>query len=186
MRSSHGFIGFILALALAVGTTVALADSGPSAAHGHHRPSSRFGWPVSPHHLVRGFHPPAARWGAGHRGVDLASVPHAEIVAPSDGVVTFSGVVAGRGVLTLQHREGFSTTYEPVSDRISTGTTVRRGQRLGHLDAGHCSSGVCLHWGYRVAKDEYLNPLVLIGIQRPVLLPPLPESSVPGTGASPA
>lgn len=140
-------------------------------------PSAGFSWPLASHHVLRTFDPPAVKWEAGHRGVDLASPTGAEVRAPAEGVVTFSGVVAGKGVVTIRHPQGFDTTYEPLEYRVPKGTRVSRGMRIGvltdgHLKDGHCPQ-VCLHWGYRVAKDEYRNPLELIGLIRPLLLPPL-------------
>lgn len=134
------------------------------------RPSAAFDWPVSPHDVVRLFDPPELPWGSGHRGVDLRSTVGAEVRAPSDGTVTFAGSVAGRGVLTLHHPEGFDTTYEPVSDQVPTGTAVHRGDRIATLDAGHCEPA-CLHWGYRTGSKTYRDPLTLVARSRPVLLP---------------
>lgn len=137
-------------------------------------PSSRFAWPVDPHHVLKRFDPPEVRWGSGHRGVDLGTSDRAAIHAPSDGVVTFSGTVADRGVLTLHHPEGFDTTYEPVVEQVAKGSLVHRGDVVAHLAPGpwHCTTP-CLHWGYHVAKGEYRDPLTLIGTRRPILLPPL-------------
>lgn len=136
-------------------------------------PSSKFGWPVTPHVVVRTFDPPEVRWGSGHRGVDLQAPAGSQIVAPADGVVTYSGVIANRGVLSIKHPEGFNTTYEPVSDRVAQGTQVHRGDVIAKLDAGHCEPIACLHWGYKVGDGEYRNPLTLVRSTRPVLLPPL-------------
>lgn len=135
-------------------------------------PSAAFGWPVEPHDVVRRFDPPEVPWGSGHRGVDLRSRPGVDIVAPSDGVVTFSGSVAGRGVLTLRHPEGFDTTYEPVTDQVPEGTVVRRGERIATLAPGHCDPA-CLHWGYKTGPKTYRDPLTLVQRTLPILLPPV-------------
>lgn len=136
-------------------------------------PSERFSWPVSPHVVVRRFDAPDVKWGAGHRGVDLAAAPGTMVRAPSAGTVTFVGSVAGRGVLTLRHPEGFDTTYEPIAAKAKRGDRVERGQFIGVITpGGHCDAR-CLHWGYRVSKDVYRDPLTLVGGVHPVLLPPL-------------
>src|SRR5690606_40194397 len=41
--------------------------------------------------LVRGFEAPRERWGAGHRGVDLAAATGQPVRAPGPGTVTFAG-----------------------------------------------------------------------------------------------
>ena len=139
-------------------------------------PTDGFGWPIDPHQVIRLFDPPKQRWDAGHRGVDLAAETGSVVRASGAGTVTFSGVIAGKGVVTVTHPQGFSTTYEPLDDRVAKGTHVTRGQRIGvltdvHLLDGHCPQ-VCLHWGYRVTKDVYRDPLSLITPIRPILLPP--------------
>lgn len=151
-------------------TAQALARAGVGALDD--APSAGFAWPVTPHEVVRRFDPPEVVWGAGHRGVDLRSSPGAPVVAPSDGVVTFSGSVAGRGVLTIRHPQGFDTTYEPVSHQVSKGASVHRGEHVADLEPGHCEPA-CLHWGYKVGPKSYRDPLTLIAHRRPVLLPPL-------------
>lgn len=136
-------------------------------------PSARFAWPVTPHVVLRRFDPPEVKWGSGHRGVDLAAQAGSTVSAPSDGVIVFSGSVAGRGVLTLHHPEGFDTTYEPVVNALSAGAQVRRGDRIATVGSGgHCAQS-CLHWGYKLDSDTYRDPLTLVTGQRPILLPPV-------------
>ena len=137
------------------------------------RPSSRWGWPLSPRPAVlRGFDRPEHQWSAGHRGVDLAAQPGQPVVAAADGVVAFVGTVAGRGVVSVRHRGGWRTTYEPVSPVVAVGRPVRRGERLGVVasTAGHCAPRTCLHWGALLGSD-YRDPLALLTSRRPVLLP---------------
>src|SRR3954471_13705113 len=113
-------------------------------------PSALWGWPLSGEPVVtRGFDPPPTPYAAGHRGVDLAATVGQPVLAAGAGTVSFSGVVAGRGVVTVRHTGGLRTTYEPVDDRAPVGTTVRRGDRVGALSSapGHCRPLSCLHWG---------------------------------------
>ncbi len=117
--------------------------------------------PVSGAPVVGPFDPPLVRWGAGHRGVDLAAPGGAVVLAPRAGVVTYAGVLAGRGVLVLSHGATRST-FEPVTATVPVGAVVARGQAIGRLDPGHaCSAPACLHWGLK-RGDVYLNPLSLL------------------------
>ena len=136
-------------------------------------PSRTWTWPLAPRPEVRRrFLPPAHSWSAGHRGVDLAAAVGQPVLAAGAGTVSFSGVVAGRGVVTVRHAGGLRTTYEPVDGRPAVGTTVRRGDRVGALSAapGHCQPAVCLHWG-AISGDTYRDPLALLDPGPPVLLP---------------
>lgn len=131
------------------------------------------------------FQAPAQRYGPGHRGADLIGSVGAVVLAPAEGVVRFSGVVAGRGVVSIEHG-GRITTYEPVSGSPPAGTTVLRGQPIGRLDGGHpgCPAPACLHWGLIVAGN-YLDPLTLL--QRgPSRLLPLATGPAVRRAASPA
>ena len=137
------------------------------------RPASRWSWPLSPRPAVlRGFDRPERQWSAGHRGVDLAAQPGQPVLAAADGVVAFVGTVAGRGVVSVRHRGGWRTTYEPLSPVVTVGRPVRRGDRLGVLatTAGHCVPRTCLHWGALLGSG-YRDPLTLFTYRRPVLLP---------------
>ena len=127
-----------------------------------------FGWPVAgPPVVDRAFSPPQSEYGAGHRGVDLRSAVGAAVLAAGPGEVTYAGVLAGRGVVTVTHGGGLRTTYEPVTAVVRVGQAVARGALLGHLSAGHasCRAGTtCLHWGL-LRGQTYLDPLALV--QRP-------------------
>lgn len=142
------------------------------------RARARWVWPLSPRPaVVRGFEPPPKPWASGHRGADLAGHAGQEVLAAGDGVVSFSGVVAGRGVVTVRHGGGWRTTYEPVLDRLPRGTSVAAGDRLGVLgggEASHCAPRLCLHWGALTGESDYHDPLLLLGLGRPILLP-LPD-----------
>lgn len=138
-------------------------------------PAGSFDWPLTGSHtVVRGFEPPAHGWSAGHRGVDVLGGAGQPVLAAGPGVVTFSGMVAGRGVITVRHPDGRRTTYEPVEARIAVGTTVATGSPVGALSAGgsHCTPRICLHWGLLVGPDEYRDPLSLLALREIVLLPP--------------
>lgn len=131
---------------------------------------ARFAWPLPPPHpVVRAFTAPATPFGPGHRGVDLSAAAGTPVLAAGDGVVVYAGAVAARTLVSLEHRGGLRTTYEPVAPVVTAGRSVRRGEVLGHLQAGHCPSP-CLHWGVR-RGHEYLDPLRLVSTGRVRLLP---------------
>jgi murein DD-endopeptidase MepM/ murein hydrolase activator NlpD len=136
-------------------------------------PRGRWTWPLLPRPPVLArFDPPDVRWGSGHRGVDLGAAVGQEVLAPTDGVVTFRGVVVDRGVLVIETAGGLRTTFEPVDSSLTVGTAVAQGLAVGSVAAtpGHCAPATCLHWG--VLRDEtYLDPLVLVGAVRVILLP---------------
>ena len=130
-------------------------------------------WPLAPRpEVVEGFAPPVERWGAGHRGVDLAGRAGQRVRAAQAGTVNFAGSLAGRGVVVVDHG-ATRTTYEPVRAAVNVGDRVSPGTVLGTLETfgSHCWPASCLHWGLREG-DEYLDPLTLVG-RGPVRLLPL-------------
>jgi murein DD-endopeptidase MepM/ murein hydrolase activator NlpD len=134
----------------------------------------RDGWsrPV-PGSVVHPFDPPAERWLAGHRGVDLAAGAGDPVRAPAAGVVSFAGSVAGKPVVVVTHPGGLRSTFEPVTASVGRGDTVGRGEAIGVLadTAGHCAPGGCLHWGV-LRGEAYLDPLALLGEDAPIVLLP--------------
>ncbi len=61
-------------------------------------------WPLQPEpEVARGFDPPDVVWGAGHRGVDLVGSPGQAVHSALPGTVTFAGMLAGRGVVVVDH-----------------------------------------------------------------------------------
>ncbi|TLP97580.1 M23 family metallopeptidase [Nesterenkonia salmonea] len=145
-----------------------------SAQHGHPH------WlPPVDGDVVKEFAAPPAPWAAGHRGVDLAASDGVEIRSPADGVVSFSGVVVDREVLSINHGGGYISSFEPVESELEVGDSVTEGQpvaALGTYDDGshHCDSP-CLHWGVRLF-GEYINPLLMLGELEPSVLLPLDNS----------
>jgi murein DD-endopeptidase MepM/ murein hydrolase activator NlpD len=122
--------------------------------------------------VSRPFDPPATGYGAGHRGVDLASAAGQPVLAAGAGVVLFAGMVAGRPVVSILHADGLRTTYEPVLSSVRAGQAVARGSPIGRLLAGHagCPAAACLHWGL-IRGDAYLDPLLLLRPPQVRLLP---------------
>jgi murein DD-endopeptidase MepM/ murein hydrolase activator NlpD len=172
-----------LALLAAVSTTAAVASVTAAPTGSPERPVAApvpatvvtYSAPVpAPFRVVRGFSPPATRYGAGHLGVDLAAAPGRAVAAAADGTVTFAGPVAGRGVVVVAHADGIRTEYEPVTPLVHAGQAVRRGAVLGRLSGHHpgCATS-CLHWGARRGA-VYLDPLSLLVALGPVRLLPWP------------
>lgn len=167
------------AAVLAVLTMTVPALSVLSAPRAHAAPaeSADYGWPLpGTPTVVRRFEPPQKRWLTGHRGVDLAAPAGTTVLAAGPGVINFAGVVAGKPVVSVRHRDGLLTTYEPVAASVTQGTAVVRGSPIGVLQTGHegCRSP-CLHWGARRgagSSAHYLDPLALLGEIRVRLKPP--------------
>lgn len=132
----------------------------------------RWQWPVAPHgQVVRAFRAPSSPWGAGHRGLDLAAPTGSEVRAVEAGVVTHAAVLAGRGTVTVRHRNGLRSTYEPVVLGVAAGAAVATGDLLGRLaPGGHCGSTPCLHVG-ALRDSGYLDPWPLLVGGRVRLLP---------------
>jgi len=130
-------------------------------------------WPLRPRpEVVARFEPPSTRWGAGHRGVDLAGHVGQEVRAAAAGRVSFAGMLAGRGVVVVDHGPT-RTTYEPVDPSVPVGDLVRTGAPLGRLTlfGSHCFPRACLHWGLIEGAEHYLDPLSLVGAGPVRLLP---------------
>lgn len=123
--------------------------------------------------MVHGFSAPSSAWGAGHRGVDLAASVGDPVRSALAGQVVFTGRIAGRGVVVVDHG-ATRTTYEPVTALARVGDLVTAGMPVGVLQTGgHCLPGSCLHWGWiDNADDGYLDPLELVGAVAPVRLWP--------------
>ncbi|HEY8471346.1 MAG TPA: M23 family metallopeptidase [Natronosporangium sp.] len=134
---------------------------------------SQWQWPLAGQPTVtRRFDPPPQRWLPGHRGVDLAGTPGAEVLAAGPGTVAFAGLVAGTPVVSIDHPGGLRTTYQPVSPLVERGEVVAAADVIGLLQPGHagCPAAACLHWGLR-RGETYLDPLGLLGLGRVRLLP---------------
>lgn len=162
--------GALVVAALAVLAVMSLG-AGPAAAEST---APGFDWPLPGTPQVgRPFAPPASAWGAGHRGVDLLADVGSPVLAAGSGRVTYAGLLAGRGVVTVSHHSGLRTTYEPVDATVSVGDEVAQGDLLGLLTTGHASCPLdrtCLHWGL-LRGSTYLDPLRLVERGRVRLLP---------------
>lgn len=143
-------------------------------------------WPLAPApEVVAGFDPPTTPWGAGHRGVDLLGAVGQPVRAALPGTISFAGVLAGRGVVVVNHGPT-RTTYEPVSTTRNVGDAVSAGATIGTLQLGgsHCFPRACLHWGW-LEGETYLDPLRLVGMGPVRLLPLWREEPVNARESAP-
>jgi murein DD-endopeptidase MepM/ murein hydrolase activator NlpD len=132
---------------------------------------SAWTWPLASFRLERPFAAPAHAYGPGHRGIDLRAMGPQEVRAPAAGVVAFSGQVAGRGILTIDHGDGFVSTLEPVISELTPGTPVELAAPVGTMGLGGHAAPGALHFGVRL-DGEYINPMLLLGdVPRAILLP---------------
>ncbi|SFC43948.1 Peptidase family M23 [Nocardioides terrae] len=171
--------GAVLVVVLLTGSIL-----GPSPVSTAGEPDPVGVWPLSPApSVVQRFDPPSSPWGAGHRGVDLLGHVGQTVGSALPGRVTFAGMLAGRGVVVVDHGET-RTSYEPVAATAHVGDLVSAGGPLGSLtpDLSHCPPAACLHWGWiRNVDDVYLDPLLLVGAG-PVRLLPLWGDRPGGSG----
>ena len=168
----------LLLLMLPVGLTLGSTRSAHAGARAD--PGGRWGWPLGARPAVgRRFQPPTTAYAAGHRGVDLLGRDGQPVVAAGAGRVSYAGLLAGRGVVVVDHG-ALRTTYEPVSASVRVGEQVALGALLGTLVGGHlgCPVAACLHWGLRRGED-YLDPLQLVRHSPGVLLPVPPAADHP-------
>ena len=135
--------------------------------------------PITPPVIDAVFRQPETEWGAGHRGIDLVGSPDAPILAPTSGVLKFSGKVFGRPIITLATSSGLTLEFEPacltppVVDAAAPELAVAAkalsvvGQAVftGQPFAWFCPEGYlthclvpCLHWGVKTAQSGYLSP----------------------------
>lgn len=141
-------------------------------------------WPVdAPHRVIREFMAPATEYGPGHRGIDIAVAPGTSVHAPAAGRVLFSGSVAGRGVLTIEHPNEVVSTIEPIEASVTVGDVVMAGDVVGVVappdvvwDASHVCS--CVHLGARY-RGSYVSPRTLLGQARTAVLKPWGEGPTP-------
>jgi murein DD-endopeptidase MepM/ murein hydrolase activator NlpD len=173
LPSARAFAPLGPVVAAAAISLVAGADAAIRSAAGlfSRLPLGAWQWPVlgsggGPPKILRGFHPPAQRWLAGHRGVDLAAPEGSPVLAAGPGTVSFAGTLFGKGVVVISHGS-VRTSYEPVKPTVHVGDAVARGSPIGTLVAGHCPGQACLHWGRLTGHRHgvrYYDPLVLLGL----------------------
>jgi murein DD-endopeptidase MepM/ murein hydrolase activator NlpD len=110
--------------------------------------------------VIDPYRPPACRWCPGNRGIDYGTAPGDAVRAAATGVVAFSGPVAGRLVIVVNHPDGLRTTYDGVAALVtSVGVFVRADDVIG-------LAGERLHFGVR-RGDTYLDPGLFLAVSCP-------------------
>ena len=113
--------------------------------------------------ILKKFSPGTNNWNPGHRGVDVAMEAGDTVYASASGKVIYAGILVDREVVSIEDSRGIRTTYEPVIPEVTSGDTVRAGDRIGTITGTHCGNGVvCLHWGAKRGNDSYINPMWLL------------------------
>ncbi len=112
--------------------------------------SSRFGYRMSPFTGKREF----------HRGIDVATRMSAPIVAPADGIVSFTGRDGGFGrMLTLKHGYGLVTKYAHLKKAlVKKGQRVKRGETIALVGNSGRSTGPHLHYEVHL-NNMAIDPL---------------------------
>lgn len=133
---------------------------------------SRFDWPVDDPQVEQQFERPINPWAPGHRGVDLVAEQGTVILSPQAGTVSSAGKVAGKDVVSVRHRGGVTSTFEPAVTELSVGDTISRRQPVGIVEGSsdHCEDR-CLHWGLKRGTVDYLDPQQYAGSRKIVLKP---------------
>jgi murein DD-endopeptidase MepM/ murein hydrolase activator NlpD len=95
-----------------------------------------------------------------HAGLDVASNPGTEIIAPARGRVMFVGRKGPLGkAVVIDHGYGVRTTYGHTADAfVQPGDTVERGQRIATIGMSGRTTGPHLHYAVEVS-GEPRNPI---------------------------
>ena len=119
---------------------------GPPAAG---RSTSRFG--------MR-FHP-ILKYNRMHNGIDFGGGYGAPVYATGSGVVISTSKLGGYGnAIIIEHGRGMSSVYGHLSRiMVSSGSTVKRGQRIGSIGSSGLSTGPHLHFEIR-QNGRPVNP----------------------------
>lgn len=87
-----------------------------------------------------------------HEGIDVGAPSGTPIVAPADGIITFSGAKSGFGnFVQIDHGYGVETIYGHAATLIvKKGQRVRRGDRIATVGNTGYSTGPHVHYEVRV------------------------------------
>src|SRR5690606_5699978 len=105
--------------------------------------------------LTSGFGYRYSPWGGNvkmHKGVDIAAPTGTSVMAPSDGVVVFSGSKGGYGsTVIIDHGYGIKTLFGHNSQLfVSEGDKITRGQKISAVGSTGASTGPHLHYEVHV------------------------------------
>jgi murein DD-endopeptidase MepM/ murein hydrolase activator NlpD len=98
-----------------------------------------------------------------HSGIDVANKTGTPIIAPAEGIVSYSDTKSGYGkVLVIDHGYGFSTFYGHCSElKKKVGENVKRGDLIALIGNSGNSTGPHLHYEVRV-NGVATNPMKYI------------------------
>lgn len=125
------------------------------------RGTGEFSWPTVGGYISSGM---GQRWGANHRGIDIARPSNYNILASDNGVVVAAGVSGSYGNrIVINHKNGYTTLYGHLSSiKVSVGQVVEKGSVIGIMGSTGNSTGTHLH--FEVEKNgELVNPLSYVG-----------------------
>ena len=98
---------------------------------------------------------------SGHWGIDYRGGSDGYVRAAASGRVTFSGLVVGNLVVTVDHGGGLKTSYSYLDGvAVTRGQRVARGSVLGR--AGSVSGHGDVHFSVRI-DGLYIDPESLLG-----------------------
>ncbi len=100
-----------------------------------------------------------------HEGLDIVAPRGTRIIAPADGIVSFSGWQPGLGnSLRIQHREGYCTTYGHAQKLlVKRGDRVKRGDVIALIGSTGRSTGPHLHYEIR-HNGRLINPFRYLAV----------------------
>lgn len=156
-------MSIIRPLLLGLAVIVALAGTGIEASpapEGPGRGASCVGLdPPSDGVITAGFAPGPGY--SGHWGVDYVPTSDGAVRAAAGGRVTFTGLVVGNLVVTVDHGGGLRTSYSYL-DRslVARGQHVKRGMVVGRVSDGSFHGG--LHFSVRI-DGTYIDPETVLG-----------------------
>lgn len=124
------------------------------------RGTGSFVWPTNGGYISSNM---GARWGAFHRGLDIARPSNYTIKAADNGVVTFTGWDGSYGnKIVISHNNGYETIYAHLSQiDVSVGQVVGQGSAIGIMGSTGNSTGTHLHFELH-ENGSLINPLPLL------------------------
>jgi murein DD-endopeptidase MepM/ murein hydrolase activator NlpD len=99
-----------------------------------------------------------------HEGLDIANLMWTPVVAPADGMCTYSGPRGDYGLMIeITHRNsGYTTRYAHLkSSSVKVGDIIKRGDMIGNVGNSGLSTGPHLHYEVRIAGTP-VNPRLYI------------------------
>ncbi|MFF5996392.1 M23 family metallopeptidase [Lysinibacillus sp. KU-BSD001] len=124
------------------------------------RGTGSFAWPTVGGYISSHM---GERWGAYHRGIDIARPSNYTIKATDNGVVTFTGWDGTYGnKIVINHNNGYETVYAHLSSiDVSVGQVVEQGSKIGVMGSTGNSTGTHLHFEVQ-QNGALINPLSVL------------------------